>query len=178
LRQLTLAEIEELRGQPTRRVFDALGVPLWRVPEIAAHVSRRFEERARDIQLFAGAPEMLAALADAGAVIGVVSSNSEDTVRAVMGPANMHHIASVECGAALFGKSRRFVRVMREVGAARERTIAVGDESRDLDAAAKAGILGLGVEWGYASPSVLREMAPGRTFPTVAALTAYLIDRA
>ncbi len=177
-RQLTLEEIEELRGQPTRQIVGTLGVPLWRVPEIAVHVRRRFEERTADLQLFAGVPEMLAALDDAGAVLGVVSSNSEDTIRRVMGPDNMRYIAQVECGAALFGKSRRFVHLMRQLRVDKAGTFAVGDESRDLEAAAKAGIVGLAVEWGYARPSVLREMAPGRTFPTVAALSSYLVDRA
>jgi phosphoglycolate phosphatase len=64
------------------------------------------------------------------------------------------------------------------MGAAPSVTIAVGDETRDLDAAAKAGIVGLGVEWGYARPELLRSMAQGRTFQTVTELTADLIGRA
>ena len=136
---------------------------------------RRFEERAADVALFDGVPEMLRALAGAGVRIGVVSSNSETTVATVLGPENMRHVARVECGSSLFGKSRRFLRLMQDVGATPAHTVAVGDESRDLDAAAAAGIVGLAVEWGYARPELLRQLAPGRTFATVTALTARLL---
>ena len=176
LRQLTPDEIEQLRGQPSRQVFDAFGVALWKIPRIAAHLRRRFEDRATGIALFDGAPEMLRLLAEAGVVIGVVSSNSVKTVAAVLGPENMRRVARVECGSSLFGKSRRFLRLMNDVGAIPSHTVAVGDESRDLDAAAAAGIVGLAVEWGYARPALLRQMAPGRTFATVAALTARLLE--
>ena len=176
LRQLTPEEVEELRGRTSRQVFDTLGVALWKIPRIAAHMRRRFEERASDITLFAGVPQMLHALADAGAVIGVVSSNSETTVATVLGPQTMRLVAHVECGSSLFGKSRRFLRLMNAVGAAPADTIAVGDESRDLDAAGAAGITGWAVEWGYARPALLQALAPGRTFATVAALTARLLE--
>jgi phosphoglycolate phosphatase len=176
LRQLTPDEVEALRGQPSRQVFDTFGVALWKIPRIAAHMRRRFEERASSIALFDGVPEMLRALADAGVMIGVVSSNSETTVATVLGAETMRRVARVECGSSLFGKSRRFLRLMKDVGAAPAHTFAVGDESRDLDAAAAAGITGLAVEWGYARPALLQAMAPGRTFATVAALTARLLE--
>ena len=176
--ELTSAEVDELRGRPTRDVLASFGVPLWRVPRMAAHVRDRLAGVAGDIELFDGVPEMLAALEGAGVKIGVVSSNAASTVEQVLGPDNLRRLARVECGATLLGKSRRFQRLMREVGADKARTIAVGDESRDLDAAAAVGIVGLGVEWGYARPSLLQSMAPGRTFSTVPALTSYLLGLA
>lgn len=176
LRQLTPEEIEELRGRTSRQVFDALGVALWKIPRIATHLRRRFEERAPGIALFDGVAEMLRALGETGVSIGVVSSSSEKTVATVLGPETMRRVARVECGSSLFGKSRRFLRLMKEVGAAPADTFAVGDESRDLDAAAAAGVTGLAVEWGYARPALLQAMAPGRTFATVAALTARLLE--
>jgi phosphoglycolate phosphatase len=178
LRQLSPEEVEALRGQPSRQVFDAFGVALWKIPRIATHMRRRFEERAAGIALFDGVAEMLRAVDEAGILIGVVSSNSEKTVATVLGPENMRRVAAVECGSSLFGKSRRFLRLLKELGATRADTIAVGDESRDLDAAADAGITGLAVEWGYARPALLQALAPGRTFATVTTLTARLLELA
>jgi phosphoglycolate phosphatase len=54
------------------------------------------------IALFPGVDAMLAQLAAAGIKLAVVSSNSEETVRHVLGPANSvritHDLAVVECG--------------------------------------------------------------------------------
>jgi len=177
-RQLRRSQVEALRGLPTREVFREFGVSRWRIPKIAAHLRDRFERSAAQIKLFDGIPEMLAALTEAQILTGIVSSNSKGTIATVLGPANMRHVAQMECGASLFGKSRLFKRMMRKLGAASSVTIAVGDETRDLDAAAKAGIVGLGVEWGYARPELLRSMAQGRTFRTVTELTADLVGRA
>jgi phosphoglycolate phosphatase len=177
-RQLTRSQVESLRGLPTREVFKELGISRWRIPKIAAHLRCRFERSAAQIKLFNGIPEMLGALTEAKILTGVVSSNSQATIATVLGTANMRHVAQMECGASVFGKSRLFRRMMRKMGAAPSVTIAVGDETRDLDAAAKAGILGLGVEWGCARPELLRSMAQGRTFRTVEELTSALIDRA
>ena len=145
---------------------------------MAAHLRSRFARSATEIKLFDGIPEMLAALTETGILIGIVSSNSQDTIATVLGTPNMRHVAYMECGASVFGKWRRFKRLMRRMGAAQSATIAVGDETRDLDAAAKAGIVGLAVEWGYARPQLLRSMAQGRTFQTVQELTSDLIGRA
>jgi phosphoglycolate phosphatase len=177
-RQLTRSQVEALRGLPTREVFREFGVSRWRIPRIAAHLRDRFERSAAQIKLFDGIPEMLGALNEAQILTGIVSSNSKDTIATVLGPSNMRHVAQMECGASVFGKSRLFKRMMRKMGVAPSVTIAVGDETRDLDAAAKAGIVGLGVEWGYARPELLRSMAQGRTFRSVEELTADLVGRA
>ena len=173
-KQLSLAELEQLRGHPTREVFRALEIATWRIPTIAAHLRKRFEQA--DIRLFDGVPRMLEALHAAGISIAVATSNSELTVRKTLGPDNMDRVARLACSVPVFGKSRQFQRLIRATHGIH--AVSVGDETRDLDAAAKAGITGLAVEWGYAEPALLRSIAPGRTFATIADLTADLLRRA
>ena len=78
------------------------------------------------------------------------------------------------CNATVFGKAAKFKRIMGKAGIAPSETVAVGDETRDLEAARAAGIRGLAVEWGYAEAALLRAAAPGRTASLVSDLTDIL----
>ena len=155
-RRVTPAEVEMLRGRPNREIIAYLGVPAWRLPAIARAARERARADAEAIRLFPGAGEMLDRLAAAGVAVAVVSSNGEDVVRRVLGP----HAASVRhwaCGASLFGKARKMRQVLHAGGVDPNRAAAVGDETRDVDAARAAGVTSVAVTWGYATSAALEE---------------------
>lgn len=116
-----------------------------------------------DIRLFDGATELLEAVHAAGSDIALVSSNSQAVIRHVLGGRLMPLVRLMDCGGAVFGKASKLRRVLRKCGTQPSHAVFIGDETRDLDAAAAAGIRGLAVEWGYAVPELLRRVAPGRT---------------
>ena len=68
------------------------------------------------------------------------------------------------CGAAMFGKPRKFRRVLRQAGVDPARAIAIGDEVRDIEAARAAGIACAAVTWGYAAPETLHALGPDLVF--------------
>lgn len=110
----------------------------------------------------------------AGVRLAVVSSNSEENVRAVLGADAAARIGIYACGASLQGKARLFRKVVRRAGIAPSAVIAIGDEARDLEAAAKAGIAGAAVTWGYGDPASLRARRPAEIFTSVDGMTARL----
>jgi len=119
-------DIQAMRGKTSRDIIDALNVPLWR-------------KSLDKIPLFPSVPDMLAALVQSGLTVAVVSSDSESNARRALGTA-----ASLPgyfaCGAALFGKARKFKQVMKAAGILATATLAIGDEVRDAAAAKAAGI--------------------------------------
>ncbi|MBV1692361.1 HAD hydrolase-like protein [Novosphingobium sp. G106] len=156
-------EIEALRGCHAREVMAALRIPAWRVPAIARDLRRLAEADAPRIPLFAGIPEVLSALASSRSRLAVVSSNSEVTVRAVLG----QHAASISayaCGAALFGKARLIRRLVGRSGIAFSNSIYVGDELRDIAAARSAGVAAGAAAWGYATREALALAQPDHMF--------------
>lgn len=170
-RQVDDAEVETLRGKDSRAIIREFGVPLWKLPFIASHI-RREAARAVPPPLFAGAGEALEALKAAGLRLAIVSSNSETTVRRALGP----HAAAIElyeCSAGLFGKAAKFARVVRRARVARADAIAIGDETRDIEAARAAGIACAAVAWGYATPELLRAHGPDALFADVTEIAAY-----
>ena len=177
-RPVTRSEVEQLRALHAREIFKALGIPRWRVPWLAAHMRRRAEAAAGALQLFPGVPDLITTLHGAGVRLAVASSNSERTVRQVLGARLAALVQFYACKTSVFGKAAKFRRLVRRTGVAPGRTIAVGDETRDLEAAAAAGIRGVAVEWGYAEPALLRAYAPGRTAGSVSELIEMLLKAA
>lgn len=165
-RQIDVAEMAELRGQPNREIIRRLGVPAWKMPFIAAHFRQLAAEAAPDLKLFPGVENMLRRLAAGGVKIAVVSSNSEATVREVLGAELAGLISHYGCGASVFGKAPKFRTVIRKAGVAEADVLCVGDEVRDIEAARKAHLATGAVTWGYATPEILRAQRPSVVFET------------
>lgn len=173
-RHLAPGDRERLRGLETSAILRHLDVPAWKLPLIARHLR---ELAARDngkIRMFPGTAAMLAALATGGIQMAVVSSNSEDNVRRVLGPAAVH-IGRFACGASLFGKATKVRAVLRATGAAPGSALLIGDEARDIEAANATGIASAAVAWGYADPQFLRSLSPTMFFERMEEIAPALI---
>ena len=117
-RSVTAAEIEMLRGRGNREIIRYLNLARWRLPFIAADVRRRAAADAASISLFDGAERLLDTLHRNGVKCAIVSSNSEANVRRVLGAKAAGAVSLFDCGAGLFGKAKRFRRLMKRAGVA------------------------------------------------------------
>jgi phosphoglycolate phosphatase len=166
-RTLDAAEMEALRGEDNRAIVRALGVPAWKIPLIANHMRRLVARDAGLIRLFPGVGDLFAGLAAGGMRVAVVTSNAEENVRRILGPANAALVDHFGCGASLFGKPRKICSVLKASGLGAADAIAIGDEVRDIEAAAAAGVAAGAVTWGYARPDLLRSRGPTLVFDSV-----------
>jgi len=175
-RQITLAEAEALRHQTSREIVQALGIRRWRLPFIARDISQRMAKAAAGgaFGLFPGMADILASLAATGTVVAIVSSNRESTIRQVLGP-SAAHVTHYGCSAALFGKARKFQKIMRHTGLPPRSILSIGDEVRDIEAARTVGITTAAVTWGCAGEGALRAASPDVIFHSVAELRCALI---
>lgn len=172
-RQLSEQEFEALRSKGNREIIEQMGVPFWKLPMIAAFMRREAEAYISEIRLFPGVEDMLEAVRAAGARIAVVTSNRERVVRAALG-GSVELIDHFACGAALFGKARKFRQVMKAASVDPGRVLAVGDEARDIEAARGAGIRAGSVGWGLADPEFLKSLGPDLFFSEVADIATAL----
>ncbi|MHA6720148.1 HAD hydrolase-like protein [Sphingomonas sp. RS6] len=163
-RRVESHEVEMLRRKSSREVIEFLGISRWKMPMIARHVRRLVSREAHRIELFPGTPDLLERLAATGVKLALVTSNSEANARRILGPQHAARIDFFACGSSLFGKAPKFRRVLRKMGVAPHATLAIGDETRDVDAAREVGIRAGSVLWGYAAEDLLRSMAPDALF--------------
>jgi phosphoglycolate phosphatase len=161
------ARIDEYRGLEPHEIMRRQGVPLWRLPLIARDFKLMMARDGASIRAFDGIADALRDLARRGVKLAIVTANSEDNVRRVLGTDVMAHIRLVDSGADLFGKRRRLERVMKQCGATPGTTIYIGDQTTDARAAREAGIAFGAVPWGYASAELLASVSPDLMFANV-----------
>ena len=159
-------ELEGMRGLSAREIMARLKVSMWQLPVIFSDMRKRKLAAASETSLFAGIPAMLADLQRLGVKTAIVSSDSEASVRQVLGP-TASLITRFDCGAALFGKHWKFRRVARKLGAKPTETICIGDEIRDIEAADAASMDSGAVAWGYALPAALQAAKPTHLFNSI-----------
>lgn len=159
-------EVEGLRGLSAREIMARLNVSMWQLPTIVSDMRKRKLAAASEISLFADIPAMLDELRRHGIRTAIVSSDSEASVRQVLGP-TAAYIDRFDCGAAMFGKHWKFRRVARKLGVKPPETICIGDELRDIDAAKAAGMNSGAVAWGYALPAALQAAGPTHLFNSI-----------
>jgi len=158
-------EVETLRrGTDGRAMMRQMGIHGWKIPFIANHMRKLAARDIDRLPLFDGTAPLLRRLSDKGVTVAIVSSNAEANVRRVLGPENAGLVAHYACGASIFGKHGTFRRVIARSGIPPSRTIAIGDEVRDIEAARKAGIACGAVLWGFAHPDALKAHAPDELF--------------
>jgi len=166
-------EVEGLRGLTAREIMARLNVSKWQLPAIVSDMRKRKLAAASEISLFKGIPAMLTDLQRLGIKTAIVSSDSEASVRQVLGPAAAQ-ITRFDCGAAVFGKHWKFRRVARLLRAGPSETICIGDEIRDIEAAKAAGMDSGAVAWGYALPAALQVAGATYLFNSIDEMTERL----
>jgi phosphoglycolate phosphatase len=169
-REMDPSRLEEYRGLEPRELMRTNGVPMWKMPFIAKDFMALMSRDLSQVRPFAGIVEELEALSAKGISLAIVTSNSEENVRRVMGDEFMRHVRHLECGASMFGKKHRLERVLRAAGVDRGSCIYVGDQTNDGEAARDAGMAFGAVQWGYASGESLDRHAPALHFHAVSDL--------
>lgn len=155
-RPIDVERADELRHYSVREMMRHVGLPSWKLPLVSSSFIAMMKDSGAHVRVFDGVPEAIAALADAGVLLALVSSNSEDNVRRVLGPELAARFARFECGMSVLGKAARLKRVMKENGCTGLEAIYVGDHGADADAAHKAGAAFGAVSWGYCPIESLR----------------------
>lgn len=129
--------------------------------------------------LYPGIAEGLAALSEGGWLLGVATGKSD---RGLAMALEHHGIAGhfVTLQTADRHPSKpdpaMLHAAMAEAGAAAADTVMIGDTHFDIEMAVAAGVLPIGVDWGYHHPDELRAAGAAHVVGSVAALLAVLAE--
>jgi len=173
-RPIAPAEIEALRDLDAATVARNFKVPFWKIPGIASYMRSLMAAEPVGVGLFPGVPETLRGLRASGCELAIVSSNSEDNVRRILGPDNVGLISHFQCGVGLFGKASKLRGVLKKARVPSDEAVFVGDEGRDIDAARAAGVKAAAVTWGYNHACLLKAHRPDLLLEKVEDLSAHL----
>src|SRR5688572_271821 len=163
-----------MRALDTRQIMKHLEIPMWKLPQIVRRLRNLASEDSAQIPLFAGVEELFDSLRAMGIRIAIVSSNSEVTIRKILGATNSAAVAYYECGASLFGKAIKLRLLLRRAKAKPADMIYIGDEARDAVASKQVGIDFGAVTWGYAAPEALKAHSPKLFFNSLCEIPRHL----
>ena len=160
-------EYERFRDLHGAALLRELGLPLWKLPRVVSDLRRRMAEHGGKLALFPGTSDVLHRLAAVGIQLAIVSSNSRENVERVLGADNARLVAHFACGVSMFGKAAKLRQALRQCSVQPAQAIYMGDEIRDAEAAAKAGIAFGAVTWGLHGAEILCSRKPAEIFATV-----------
>jgi len=179
-------EVEESRarawiGRPL------LGALLEESPEHGVELDRVYREwnlanTTRLIRPYAGAPEMLSALAAAGVTTGVVTSKRRDTAQLALDSVGLGGAIDVLTGLEDTAEHKPrpdpLLHGAATLGVEPGGCVYVGDATVDVLAGRGAGMATVAVSWGAGERAALAATSPDRVVDTMGELTAYLLGTA
>lgn len=175
-RALHPKELERARDMRTSQLMKFLGIPARKMSRIARRGSEELHACIHSIQPLAGMPEALRELQALGFSLGIVTSNTELNVQIFLRSHGLELFDFIRCSSKLLGKARMIRSVIRRQHVRAADILFVGDETRDVEAAKKAGIRIAAVTWGYNSRRSLEAMKPDFVFENPSELVALLAD--
>lgn len=117
----------------------------------------RLEGRVEEA-LYDGVPAMLAAMEDAGWLLGVATGKSDRGLRLVLEHHGLaHRFVTLQTADRHPSKPHPAMieQALAETGAERAQAVMIGDTSFDIAMAHNAGVRAIGVAWGYHDPAEL-----------------------
>lgn len=154
-------DLEKMRALPLKDRFKKAGVPLKILPRLAREGLSLYGELIDTAVPFPGIPELLETLKkEKNLSLGIVSSNSAGNIQRFLNARNLDVFDLIYAGSNIFGKHRTIRRVIKTLGIAREETVYIGDEIRDIVACKKVPLKIISVSWGYDHVSLLKDGEP------------------
>jgi phosphoglycolate phosphatase len=176
-RALHPKDLERVREMRTRQLMKFLDIPARKMSRIARRGSEELHACIHSIQPLPGMPEALRELQALGFSLGIITSNTELNVQIFLRGHDLELFDFVRCSSKLLGKARMIRSVIRRQHVRAADILFVGDETRDIEAAKKAGIRIAAVTWGYNTRRSLEAMKPDFVFSNPGELVALLAGR-
>lgn len=152
---------DAVRRLPSREVVRRMRLGPLGLPLVAREVRREFTRKLPVLQPIAGMSEALRGLVAGGHRLVLLSANTPGNTRAFL---QQHRLAPLFARRisvrTIFGKHRALRRIVRAERVAPAAAVYVGDETRDVVAARKAGLLSVAVSWGYNARETLLQFRP------------------
>ncbi|MCJ8268574.1 MAG: HAD-IA family hydrolase [Psychrosphaera sp.] len=158
-KQLSQDEVKKLKELPAKEVLAYMGIAKYKVPFVMAAGKFALKKYIDEISL---SPQLNTLLEKWSFTyqMGVVSTNSSKNIQRFLTNHQLDYIGFVYADARLSGKARLIKKAIKKQDLLKAKTLYIGDEIRDINAAREAGIAVVAVCWGYNSKEALQAHQP------------------
>lgn len=154
------AHWQEIRRMSFRQLMHEFDVKPYQIPRYLVTAKKLMLNEADKIELFTGIVEIIKQLRGEGNELYVLSSNTEELVGKILAKNGISNQMTVMKSSRLFGKSQSVKRLIKQLKISTDSVLLIGDETRDIEAANKAGVRSIGVTWGFHPEDVLQVSNP------------------
>lgn len=134
-------------------------VKLWKLPYLIYQLKKKLAEKSDELKVLPEAPELIKRLKEKGYDLGILTSNSFNTVKAFLKKYELEsYFSFLRTDVSLFGKKKALAKSKKVLG---KKIIYIGDELRDIEACRKNDIPIVSIPWGLNSFEALEEHNPG-----------------
>lgn len=164
-------DIPELRNLDTKHLLRRLRISKRKLPLTLARGRRILRSSIRSLPLIAGMAEVLPCLRQHARCFGILTSNATENVEAFLDSHGLRDLFTfISSTPKLTGKSKHLRAIAKTFSLELPEMLYVGDEIRDVRAAAKAHIPCAAVAWGLNSRDALASENPGHLVDSPAQL--------
>lgn len=158
---LNLDEIKKLQNLSSREIIKQADISVFKLPFLVRRFIAEMKVEIQQVRVVPHMADALSKLKAQGTRLGIVSTNSEENVKAFLEAQALDSLFDlVVCSIRPFGKSRLIKRIIRQNQFDPRSVFYVGDETRDIEAARKSNVRAIAVTWGFNSPQVLAAYQP------------------
>ncbi len=152
--------IQEFRDKSIPEIFKELDISIIKLPFIARKARRELNKEIASLKPIKGISELLEQLKKQGQILGIVSSNSKESITKFLESNNLKVFDFIYTNSRIFGKANSLKKLLRRNKWSAASAIYIGDEIRDIEAARKAGIKIISVTWGVNTQDKLSSYNP------------------
>ncbi|MCA9371727.1 HAD-IA family hydrolase [Candidatus Woesebacteria bacterium] len=158
-------EIPRFRNMSVRYLLKEFNIHLVQVPKFLRDIQKELGNHISEVKCFLDMDTVMQTLKKKGAHVGIVTSNTEKNVSQFLFRHKLEKIPSfVIAEPSLFGKHKKIKKAVEKYHLNPQKTIYIGDEIRDIEAANKAGVASGVVTWGYNGKEILSKHHPDYLF--------------
>jgi phosphoglycolate phosphatase len=161
LRKVSPEEIPLLQEFEVKELLAHLGVSKLRLPGLLARGRKELRRDITTLDFNEGLPEILPILREQCSCFGILTSNSTENVEAFLDAKGMRDLFTFISSTSKLSKKHKHLRAIEKTfSLERSQMLYVGDETRDIRAAQKAGIHVAAATWGFNSLNSLEKQNP------------------
>lgn len=153
-------DLPRAKGMTLSEFIAFLKVPKRKVPVILSRGKRMLRENMAEIQVHQGMDQTLYRLQDDGWKMGILTSNSAENVQIFLDKHALNMFEFVSSVRKLTGKHKHLKAILRTFSLKTEEALYIGDETRDVKSALKAGVPVAACTWGFNNEPSLAAQNP------------------
>lgn len=158
--RITEEKRDQLRHETSQKIMSDFNLSPLRLFFLALRVKRELKREIPHINLIPGMKSALHELKADGYTLGIATSNSKPIVELFLQKHKLDHCFDFIYARTVFSKAAILKSIMRKYRLEPARVVYVGDETRDIDAARRAGTGIVSVAWGMNSKEILAHQKP------------------